>query len=344
MAINVGKDYGALKKVGGNFEPFSSQKQFIKESRESYSFSFSDAELWQITTPDLYIVYGDISFKQPQIYFRPTNDVPDMVKLRFTLSGNGTIYNAVNKQHYIFNSNQQNIIYMPELDGTGQYDINSNYRFFEVHFAKERFLQLAENSTRALQVLADHLDSGHYAQMAEQNLPVSWAMQNCMNEILNCSYTEGLKLMFIESKCTELLVLQAEAFESAAAQNKNSPFQSAYDKDCIYHARDYLVRNILQPPSVAQLAKICGINEFKLKKGFKGLFNKSIFGYLSDHKLNYARQLLHEGTPIKSVAFQLGYSSVQHFSNAFRKKFAVPPGKVNVYFKENGSYRTSNLP
>ncbi|MET4141939.1 AraC family transcriptional regulator [Pedobacter sp. UYP1] len=330
MAINVGKDYGALKKVGGNFEPFSNQGKFVKESRDRYHFSFSDAELWQIKTPDLYIVYGDISFKQRQIYFRPTNDLPDMVKLRFTLSGNGTIYNAVNKQHYIFSSNQQNIIYMPELDGTGEYDTDSNYRFFEVHFAKDKFLQLAENSTRALQVLADHLDAGRYSQMAEQNLPISWAMQNCMQEILNCTYTEGLRLLFIESKCTELLVLQAEAFESDVFKNENSPPQSAYDKDCIYHARDYLIQNIQQPPSVAQLAKVCGINEFKLKKGFKGLFDKSIFGYLSDHKLNYARQLLLEGIPIKAVAFQLGYSSVQHFSNAFRKKFAVQPGKVRV--------------
>ncbi|AMP99708.1 AraC family transcriptional regulator [Pedobacter cryoconitis] len=330
MAINVGKDYGALKKVGGNFEPFSNQGQFVKESRDRYHFSFSDAELWQLKTPDFYIVYGDISFKQRQIYFRPTNDLPDMVKLRFTLSGNGTIYNAVNKQHYIFSSNQQNIIYMPQLDGTGEYDTHSNYRFFEVHFAKDKFLQLAENSTRALQVLADHLDAGRYSQMAEQNLPISWAMQNCMQEILNCTYTEGLRLLFIESKCTELLVLQAEAFESDVLKNENSPPQSAYDKDCIYHARDYLIQNIQQPPSIAQLAKVSGINEFKLKKGFKGLFDKSIFGYLSDHKLNYAKQLLLEGIPIKAVAFQLGYSSVQHFSNAFRKKFAVPPGKVRV--------------
>ncbi|WP_367866035.1 helix-turn-helix domain-containing protein [Pedobacter sp. WC2423] len=330
MAINVGKDYGALKKVGRNFEPFSNQGQFVKESRNRYHFSFSDAELWQIKTPDLYIVYGDISFKQRQIYFRPTNELPDMVKLRFTLSGNGNIYNAVNKQHYVFSSNQQNIIYMPELDGTGEYDTDSNYRFFEVHFAKDKFLQLAENSTRALQVLADHLDAGRYSQMAEQNLPISWAMQNCMQEILNCTYTEGLRLLFIESKCTELLVLQAEAFESDVFKNENSPPQSAYDKDCIYQARDYLIQNIQQPPSIAQLAKVCGINEFKLKKGFKGLFDKSIFGYLSDHKLNYAKQLLLEGIPIKAVAFQLGYSSVQHFSNAFRKKFAVPPGKVRM--------------
>nr|WP_067055857.1 AraC family transcriptional regulator [Mucilaginibacter sp. L294] len=330
MGINVGKNYGVWKEVGGSFNQFPNQGELVKESRDKYNFSFSDAELLQITTPDLYIVYGDILFKQRQMYFRPTNDVPDMVKLRFTLSGNGTIYNEVNKQHYIFNCNQQNIIYMPELDGTGEYDTGSNYRFFEVHFAKEKFLQLAENSNTSLQVLADHLDAGHYAQMAEQNLPISWPMQNCIKDIINCTYTGGLKLLFIESKCTELLVLQAGAFERAVTKNQNLPLQSAHDKDFIYYARDYLIQHIHQPPSIAQLAKICGTNEFKLKQGFKGLFDKSIFGYLSDYKLNYAKQLLLEGTPIKAIAFQLGYSSVQHFSNAFSKKFAVSPGKVKI--------------
>lgn len=330
MGINVAKDYGTWKNVGGSFKQFPDQKKFIKESRDKYNFSFSDADLLQITTPDLYIVYGDIRFKQHQLYFRPGNDVPDMVKLRFTLSGNGTIYNKVNKQQYIFNSNQQNIIYMPELDGTGEYDTNSNYRFFEVHFAKEKFLQLAEHSNKPLQVLADHLDAGQYTQLAEANLPISWAMQSCIQEILHCSYTEGLKLLFIESKCIELLVLQAEAFDKATAKNGNPLLLSAYDQDCIYDARDYLIQNIHETPSIGQLAKLCGINEFKLKRGFKDLFEKSIFGYLSDYKLHQAKDLLLEGTPIKSVAFQLGYSSVQHFSNAFKKKFGISPGKVGL--------------
>ncbi|QNK62554.1 helix-turn-helix transcriptional regulator [Pedobacter sp. PAMC26386] len=330
MGINVGKDYGAWKTVGGSFDDFPVQKRLITERKEKYSFSFSDAELVQINTPNVYIVYGDIRFKQRQMYFRPTYDVPEMIKLRFTLSGNGTIFNQVNRKQYVFRSNQQNIIYMPELDGTGEYDINCNYRFFEVHFTKEKFLQLSENSCRVLQVLAELLDAGQYAQIAEQNLPISWAMQNCIKDILNCNYTVGLRLMFIESKCIELLVLQAEAFELAITKKQRPPLQSSYDRDCIYYARDYLVEHIHEPPSVAELAKLCGINEFKLKQGFKGLFDSSIFGYLSDYKLNNAKELLQEGRSIKSVAFGLGYSSVQHFSNAFRKKFATTPGKLRV--------------
>lgn len=328
MGINVGKNYGVWKKVGGRFDSFPVQDGLVTERKETYNFSFSDAELIQINIPDIYIVYGDVLFKQEQMYFYPTHDVPDMIKLRFTLSGSGTIFNRVNRQQYSFGRNQQNIIYMPELDGTGEYDTKQSYRFFEVHFAKEKFLQLSENSTRSLQILADYADRGQYAQISEQNLPITWAMQNCISDILNCTYAAGLKRIFIESKCVELLVLQAEAFEQANAKNKPETLNSAYERDCLYYARDYLIEHIDQPPTVNELAKLCGLNEFKLKQGFKGLFDNSIFGYLSDYRLNYAREMLLEGKSIKSVAFMLGYSSVPHFSNAFRKKFAVSPGRL----------------
>ncbi|TDO20225.1 helix-turn-helix domain-containing protein [Pedobacter duraquae] len=325
MGINVGKQYGSWKNVGGRFIPITNEGQLLKETRQTYTFSFSEAELVQITAPDFYIVYGDILFKQHQLYFKPTADKPDMLKLRFTLSGSGAIYNQVNKQQYLFNANQQNIIYMPELDGTAQYDTDHNYCFFEVHFAKERFLQLAEHASQALKILADHMDAGRYAQIAVQSLPISLDMHECIREILNCDYPEGLKLMFLQSKCIELLVLQANAFERAASK-KN--LYSDYDQDCLYHARDYLIQNIQQPPSVTELARVCGINEFKLKQGFRKLFDNSVIGYLSDYKLKHAKTLLLDGVAIKSVAFDLGYSSVQHFSTAFRKKFGQPPGSL----------------
>ncbi|HEY1200219.1 MAG TPA: AraC family transcriptional regulator, partial [Niastella sp.] len=101
-----------------------------------------------------------------------------------------------------------------------------------------------------------------------------------------------------------------------------------HDTDSIYFAKDYLVQHAAQPPSLNELAKIAGINEFKLKQGFKTLFNNTVFGYLADYKLNQAHELIRSNIPIKEVADQLGYSSVQHFNSAFRKKFGIPPGKL----------------
>jgi AraC family transcriptional activator of pyochelin receptor len=84
----------------------------------------------------------------------------------------------------------------------------------------------------------------------------------------------------------------------------------------------------LPPPSLTKLADVAGTNTFKLKNGFKELFGTTVFGYLNEVKLVQAKDMLLSGIQIKEVADILGYSSVQHFGTAFRKKFNTSPGKL----------------
>jgi len=72
-----------------------------------------------------------------------------------------------------------------------------------------------------------------------------------------------------------------------------------------------------------------GINEYKLKKGFKETFGTTVFGYLSDTRLDIAKnELLANRKTAGELALELGYSSLQHFSGAFKKKFGASPSKL----------------
>ena len=54
-----------------------------------------------------------------------------------------------------------------------------------------------------------------------------------------------------------------------------------------------------------------------------------MFGYLSDYRLEQGHQLVREGRmSFTEIAGELGYSSLQHFSNAFRKKFGISPSEI----------------
>lgn len=104
-----------------------------------------------------------------------------------------------------------------------------------------------------------------------------------------------------------------------------------YDRERILFARDYLVRHIENPPSLPELARLAGINEFKLKNGFKEIFDQPVFAWLADFRLEAARAELIKGNrTITEIAFELGYSSPQHFSAAFKKKYGVPPRKIGL--------------
>jgi len=154
-------------------------------------------------------------------------------------------------------------------------------------------------------------------------------MLNGINAIVDCKYQPELKKMFLLSKSIELLVLQAEAYNKAKDGGPKF-LKTEYDKERIIYAREYLIKHLDMPPGLSELARAAGINEYKLKKGFKETFGNTVFGYLAETRLELAKNdLLDKKKSVSEIAFELGYSSVQHFSNAFKKKFGVSPGRLS---------------
>ena len=102
-----------------------------------------------------------------------------------------------------------------------------------------------------------------------------------------------------------------------------------YDRERILFARDYLLKHMENPPSLPELARLAGINEFKLKNGFKEIFNQPVFAWLADVRLETAKdELMKRSKSLTEIAFELGFSSPQHFSTAFKKKYGVAPRKI----------------
>ena len=313
--------------VTNNLVDMDINQLLVTERRDKFSFPFGDAEIVQLAFSGICIAYGDVLAKESKLRVK-SFDEPELVELHFTLSGNGILENFITNRKISVRANQHNIIYTPDFDGLAEITTDQHFKFFEIHFERQRFVDLTGESSTLLKTFADNIMNNRSVQISSENLPISLAMHSCINDIMNCSFTGGLKLLFLQSKCIELLAMQAQAFETASKQPKKTSIKSDYDQDRIYYAREYLLQHADCPPSLTELAKVAGINEFKLKQGFKEVFKNTVFGYLSDYKLLQAKTLLTEGTmPIKNIADELGYSSVQHFSTAFKKKFGISPAQ-----------------
>lgn len=89
-------------------------------------------------------------------------------------------------------------------------------------------------------------------------------------------------------------------------------------------AKDYLLSDLSAAPTIAELAKVVGLNQCKLKKGFKSLFGNSIYAHFQGERMHRAMQLL-KSNNVTETAMVLGYSNVSHFSTAFRKQFGLLP-------------------
>jgi AraC-like DNA-binding protein len=190
------------------------------------------------------------------------------------------------------------------------------------------FLRIVQESNDTLRRFADKVLSGEPSFISQDTLPMNGDMYQIVNDILECHYEGGLKKMYLLSKTIELMVIQAEAYDKASAQ-KTKPNINNADVERMNYAREYMTEKFSNPPNLSELSKIIGMSEYKLKQGFKKTFNTTVFGYLADYRLKRAQHALKENhRTISEIAYDLGYSSPQHFSAAFKKKFGLPPRSV----------------
>jgi AraC-like DNA-binding protein len=247
----------------------------------------------------------------------------ELVQLMFNLRGNSSFEQTVFGNLY-FSPLQQTAFYSQGFKGILHAEKGA-HRTLVIQFEKQAFLNLIEDTTEQFRRMGVAIAQGKPIMIAPYHLHIDLTLQQAISEIIHCRYAGKMKKIFLYAKTLEILVLQAEAYESYA-QKKVRYCQSKADKEKIVFAREYLIQHLQQPPTIPELAKIAGLNEFKLKKGFRELFNQSVFGYLTDYRMEMAKILLLESQKtVSELAFELGYSSPQHFSMAFKKKFGLAP-------------------
>jgi AraC family transcriptional regulator, transcriptional activator of the genes for pyochelin and ferripyochelin receptors len=154
------------------------------------------------------------------------------------------------------------------------------------------------------------------------------ALQLVLRDLLTIAAQSAVPLTLLQSraKLWELVALQAAAFTQPAASTRPIGL-SEYDQERLHFAHDYLLQHVQLPPTLPELARIAGLNECKLKRGFKALFGQPTFAYLAEWRLQEARQRLLANPTVTAseVAFELGYASLPHFSAAFKHRFGISP-------------------
>lgn len=198
---------------------------------------------------------------------------------------------------------------------------------FVIEFTRDEFAVISKMGSESLQVFAKSALLKPALLYSQMDVAMDAEMLRSIYRISNTAFSEKSRDMRVFAIVLELLVL----FQMNAAKDQTSErtyIKSDYDKERIIYARDYLITHMDAPPSLQQLAAIAGINEFKLKCGFKELFHQSPYAYLADVRLEMARAAIQrKEKSISQLAFELGYASLPHFSGAFKKKFGVSPGK-----------------
>ena len=292
------------------------------ESRYNVPLPYGLATGYQAQVDGIRIRHAITHFHRSQ-HFEKQND-ERQVSLSFNLFGAYTIF-----QHgitYPVHGNQHNLIYTQGYQNTF---VNHHLRgeSFEISFAPEQFIEMTRDGNPTLQQFLDQMQEDRPVVLSQQSIPIILELSRAIRTIIHCNYQGQLRKLFLFSKCMEILVLTAESIDQFRRQASGFKL-SAGDRERIHAARNYLIERYQDPPSLTELARRVGLNEYKLKRGFQAEYQTSAFALLAEYRLDRSREVLRNSpSSIAAIAYDLGFSSPQHFSAAFKKKFGVPPSR-----------------
>ena len=255
--------------------------------------------------------------------------------IQFTGRGNEPLLELqfnLSPEDIFYKNNFSSAETVPPMSGNLIYDAeNTNakikfakeisYHTFDVHLPANMLMEYA-GENKCLDRLLEHIRRGHSQSLSSHPIRISPLMISIINDIKNCAYSGLVRKIYQESKILELLALSIDYLENQPLALK----LTAYEKKRILEVAQLIRENVACPYTIVDLANLAGINQTKLKQGFKQLTGSTIFGYLQEIRMKQAkRYLLDTNLSIQEISNMSGYSNLSNFSLAFKKVFGVSP-------------------
>lgn len=292
------------------------------EHTEKCNLECRNADVLEILLDDIYVKQIDFSSETNQTI--NVSAFTDCVVSQWSVRGDSVC--VTDNSRYELYSKESSLYYKSATPVVFHSNPVPNGCFMMLAIPKDTFLQRFYDDNRFLNEFCSEMEKGD-SMWAGKGIGVTPAMTNIIREIDNAPYSGHLKKLYLESKIQELMVMQIGAFTQA--EKKTS--LKAKDRDLIYEVKVYIEENPSSTKSIVELAHMVGINQNKLKRGFKELFNNTIFGFITDVRMEKAKHLLLEKEMfVNEVADLVGYKHPQHFSAAFKRKYGFLPGTLRL--------------
>ena len=235
-------------------------------------------------------------------------------------------YRQAKKDTFMYNSGQSFISYLPEWQGLAQYPARTPVRtvvIFIDPLLLNTFMEgQHDHIPNGMCDIVNGADDKFYYQQSIMTPPVNMII----HQILNCPYQFPFKRLYLEGKILELISQSMAQFVPPETVLKKPSVLQMGDIERVREARNVLIRNLENPPSLFELARQVGINKNKLNQGFHQVFGTSVFDYLRIRRLEQARQLLESKKKnVTEAAFDVGYAHQENFTRAFKNHFGTNP-------------------
>jgi len=249
----------------------------------------------------------------------------DINFIQFHFCLEGKISFRYNNGSYTLDLKENNslILFNPSTNLPIDATFQKNTRYLSLLITIKKFHGLFSELTDDISFLSqENSDKKYY----KENI-ISPQISIILNQIINEKLSENVKNLYLKGKIFELLGIYFN--ESNDLNIEQCPFL-ADEKNVvkIKMAKEIIIKNFEKPPSLKELSTEVEIPLKNLKTGFKQIYGNTVFGFLTDYKMNTASKMLSSRSfNVNEVSTHLGYSSSSHFINVFKKKFGITPKK-----------------
>ena len=245
------------------------------------------------------------------------------IQFHFCLKGQGDF--LFNTGNYVFNVKEEHsiLLYNPQRDLPIDLKLQPNTWIIGVVISIKKFHSLFSQDADHIHFLSPENSTKKYYD----NGNITPSMAVVLSQILSSNIHESMKALYLKGKVYELLSLYFNKNEDTDIEQ--CPF--LIDEDNVRKirlAKEIILKNMSEPPSLQELSEEIGLSLNKLKEGFNQLYGDTVFGYLLDHKMEEARRMLASTNyNVNEVGLRIGYSTSSHFIAAFKKKYGTTPKK-----------------
>ncbi len=254
-----------------------------------------------------------------------------LIQFHFVLKGKARF--IFNQGNYTLDLKEEKslLLYNPQKELPLNLELEPNSWVISVIISIKKFHHLFSSEANYITFLSeDNKDKKYYK---EGNISPSMAI--VLSQLFHYNLHPSIKNLYYKGKGYELLSLYFNRTEDPNAEQ--CPFLIDEENVLkIKKAKEIIIANMSEPPGLQELADEIGLTLKKLKMGFKQIYGDTVYGFLFEYKMEFARKLLDSGSyNVNEVGLKIGYSTGSHFIAAFKKKFSTTPKKYLMSINPN---------
>lgn len=149
------------------------------------------------------------------------------------------------------------------------------------------------------------------------------ARQNYLrHRLASCTTGDAIRLELLAGALYESLAVAAPARPIRAAGSVTLLMRR------IDRAAQLIESDFARALTLDELARAAGLSSFHFARVFRQLLGLPPHRYLTAVRLRHAVRRLAQGESVTDTCYNVGFGSLSHFINAFRRRFGVSPSEV----------------